>query len=623
MRTGKYNYGEFLSGKHRFIIPKFQRNYSWDKQHLEDLWSDLDNELEKTHFFGTFLIQQSEGEERRDRVFEVIDGQQRLTSTIILLFEMQRQLDTLNVQESKEEAEDITRNYIFDGDKHKLTLIGKDRDFFKDRIFGGVIDAEGHGQRSSSPTPDDVDTPSCRRLLQAKRFFRDKLTEKLSQMADDEFLDYCVNLLTKVEEMDAMVYQVESRADAVRIFQTVNDRGKQLSDLEKTKSYLMHQLYLLLPNDREALLEEQINRIQRNFGDIYNHIDSINDSSIGASIGEDDVQRYHFIIWNEDWSGNRNERYYHNHLEHLKQTFETEKVDAIDIISYTDELELAFNSLRQIVTQENIDDDRINQLLSRLFTIGRLGNFYPLLIAIWMKYNNGNINEKELVNLLERIETFIVRVYLIQQKAADTGRIKLYKRSRRLHKNGTNNGISHSINYLDMYINEYCDDDSVRNVLQNSNVYSRYEESNRLNELRYILYFFEKTLEDKLEGISLDFEEVVDNPDNKFTIEHIWPKDRSNLSLSATEMEEHEENKHRLGNLALMVRPWNSSESNNPYQAKQSKYRSSKIRMLNRVADEYDKWGTEEITSREDWMIETIIDQWPDNAQPPSLDEWL
>lgn len=45
--------------------------------------------------------------------------------------------------------------------------------------------------------------------------------------------------------------------------------------------------------------------------------------------------------------------------------------------------------------------------------------------------------------------------------------------------------------------------------------------------------------------------------------------------------------------------------------------------MLNRIANQHDEWGVEQIDSREEWMVDTIIDHWPDNAQPVSLDEFV
>lgn len=620
MRTGEHEYGGFISGNHRFNIPEYQRNYSWEEQHFEDFWDDLVEDLNKTHFFGTFLIQETKGANPRDKVLDIIDGQQRLTSTLILLLELRRQFRSMDLED---EADEIDRNYLFEGEKPKLTLMGDDKSFFKDRIFGGILGPEGGDQEETKPMPENVDTPSRRRLLNAKRFFRDKLVEVSSKMDDDEFRGWSLSLLQKVEDMDAMVYKVDSRAEAVRIFQAVNDRGKQLSDLEKTKSYLMHQLYLLIPDDKEDHLEEQIERVQRKFGKIYNHIDSINDTSVGSSITEDDVQRYHFIIWDEDWSISRGKKDYQAHLEHLKMRFDNQNDGSNQIIEYTDELERAFDALRHLTSQDHNLSDSSNEQLTRLFTIGRLSNFYPILISLLMKYNSGQIMEEEMRQFLHRIETFIVRVYAIQQKATDTGRTKLYTLARRFHKDNFIQGkkplrIGGATSQLNKYIHDYCDDDSLKRVLAKNNVYEYYDKSNRRHELRYLLYFCENHLEKGLEGISLDLTNVVENSDEDYSIEHIWPKDPSKLDITTEDMEIHNENKHRLGNLALMTRPWNSAESNKPYQKKRPKYRESRLRMLNQIAEKYDCWDQETIEERESWMIDVIVEEWPDKRQVQS-----
>src|SRR5262245_23496730 len=73
-----------FKNKGDFVIPRFQRGYSWEERNFKELWEDLcANVLEnKQHFFGTMLVSSSESDGKE--VHDVIDGQQRLTTFMIL-----------------------------------------------------------------------------------------------------------------------------------------------------------------------------------------------------------------------------------------------------------------------------------------------------------------------------------------------------------------------------------------------------------------------------------------------------------------------------------------------------------------------------------------------------------
>lgn len=594
MDAGNRSFSDLVTGRRKFEIPDYQRNYSWEKDQRQDLWRDLHNNLDstKTHYFGTFLLR-----EKKSNVFDIIDGQQRITSILILLNE----LTELWKEFDQEKAEDTRRWYIANRDGYKLSLMGEDERFFKDYVLGGIKSGENPGSY-----PEQTNTPSQRRLKDAKKFFRRKLKEKQEGVSD--FESYCEKLKSKIEELDLMVYPVESEADAVRIFEVVNDRGRHLTELEKTKSFLMHQLYLNIPDEDEGLLKERLEQVRDHFGEIYNLIDKINDHSNASNLGEDRVQRYHYILWDTEWTTSRTKRYYQNHLDHLKQKFREYSDDKVveQTIQYTRELRDSFQAVKDLVYRET-ENRRIEDRLERLFVLGRLANFYPLLIASWLKYDrDSKFTASEFIEIADQIETFIFRVYSAQQRPGNTGRTRFYPLGRDVYQGKKD--ADDTVRKLVDHIHYYCDNDQLLSVLHEEKVYSHY--NNRKGELRYLLYFYEKSMEDELE---FDLTEFVNNEaEEEITIEHIWPQSTARLSLTEKEKELHSEYKHRLGNLALMTGSWNSSESNQPFSTKKERYAKSKIRMLNKVAEE-SEWGPRQISEREEDMLEFVLQRWPDN----------
>ena len=112
----------FVTGDLRFEIPPYQRNYAWERTHVADLWDDLIEaiEMDRDHYIGTFLLMETQiaGED----VLQLIDGQQRLTTLVILLFEVQRQLDQYGDATT---ARKIRGEYIARYGTQKLTLAGE------------------------------------------------------------------------------------------------------------------------------------------------------------------------------------------------------------------------------------------------------------------------------------------------------------------------------------------------------------------------------------------------------------------------------------------------------------------------------------------------------------------
>jgi len=604
-------FSNFVTGDKQFEVPLYQRSYSWEKEHVEDLWDDLVEavEMDRDHYIGTFLLMDANSTE--GNAHKIIDGQQRLTTLTILLFELQERLDELG-EETK--ARKIRGEYIARYGEQKLTLAGDDKTFFKRTIMENVLDDNRKGQKQNTLSDVKTDSPSQIRLLKTKKLIRSWLEDGVPNNTPHENqVDFCTGLYRKIQSLPLLEYTVSSRSEAARIFQTVNDRGKSLTDLEITKSYLMHRVSILEDED-EA--DSSIESIQDSFNEIY---DSIENISSGPS--EDRVQRYHFIMWNEDWGTGWNQRYYQNHLDHLKEDFRS--VGSVDeVLSYVQELERMFGKLDQLYNytrRDDLDNERIETNLSNLFIAGRLGNFYPLLMVAYDQYTREEVpemTEKKFCELLETVETFIIRTYIIEQKSADTGRTRLYPLARRLHYN-TKKIVPDSIspldpdgviNRLEKYTHNYCSDSKLESTLNNTDVYQYYR--SRRSELRILLYTYESDLENDEEDIQFYAEDVVNNKDDRFSIEHVWPQTPKE-GFDEETMQLVKQHTHRLGNLALMTPEDNAVKGNDPFYQKKASFTRSKIRMLENIFT-MDEWGVNQINKREQEMIRTIKRRWPD-----------
>ena len=176
--------------------------------------------------------------------------------------------------------------YIQIYNRYKLRVLETDNDFFTSYIL-----------QDNRPDDSQVHTPSQRRLLEAKDFLSQAIKARPAKIK--EFID-------TIESMKVLTYSVEDKAEATLIFETTNDRGKSLTSLEKTKSFLMHKTYIVSDNP-----ETELDTLQNRFSEIYRSYEEIE-----SRVDEDAILQYHFIAFFEEW---RSKSDYQHPVQMIKQ----------------------------------------------------------------------------------------------------------------------------------------------------------------------------------------------------------------------------------------------------------------------------------------------------------------
>lgn len=245
----------FCSGQKAFFIPKYQRPYSWDRKHVEDLWNDLLFALEQNstmpYMMGSVYIARVSPDTLRHHVnddilqdeivapligdenelYFIIDGQQRITTLFLLLL-------TLN-------DEHITRS-LYLNNVPKLVLSKVDYQYFLALVQG----------ESVKPS-----TMSHRRLGSCYDFFKKKVATFLAVKEMTNFITTNVNIV-KIEV-------VQNLELATSLFISQTDRGKRLTNLEKLKSTLMFYNQKI---DKTPEIETEIDDL---FGGLFETIESL------------------------------------------------------------------------------------------------------------------------------------------------------------------------------------------------------------------------------------------------------------------------------------------------------------------------------------------------------------
>lgn len=589
MEKGLTSLKDFFIGDRVFEIPVYQRNYSWDEKQCDDLWNDLFYlKSGKKHYFGTILIKKANKSKEQGlksfEIFELIDGQQRISTILMLLREIITQIGNLDDPEFREGLEKLEEDYLKYGQVYKLDLMGEDKEFYRDYII------------NNKDFPAQILTPSRKRLKEAKTFFKGKFEEVKAEYNPIDFKNFLLEHKRKIDDMDIIRYEVENDADAVLIFETVNDRGKLLTNLEKTKSFLMHAVYLC----ENENLDESLEKINNSFSEIFRWFEDIKTTERGKNLREDDVQRYHFTIYEKMPKKMKTSSYTHIDFikDKIKNLYRTNEILSLKYaLEYTEDLRSAFFALQEIITYN--EKDAIGKYLEKIFALDRVANFYPLLIAAWIKYRNEIYSETEIQQLLKIIEVASFRIYAIGKRRSNTGESLLHTMAYDVHKN--------DISFQELedrllfnLIQNYQDDRNFRNNLVSENFYNRVSKP----DIKYLLYEYGSSIVEQ--HLDYDLESIL-TPD--FHVEHVMPNNPSKLGFSEEELPLHEQFKDQLGNLTIAYKDWNIHWGNRPFNEKKDEYKKSGI-MIQYCLSEFDEWGPKEIENREKRIINYSLKRW-------------
>lgn len=209
-------------------VPIYQRSYSWERAQIDDYWSDLQSAFAKSepeYFLGTVVLT---SENTSDRI-AIIDGQQRLATTAILISAIRDEY----VERADDRSNIIQASYLADRDlgtgelSPHLTLNSDDDSYFRQVVIAG-----------DDPATIDRTKISHERLAQA----RSRLREHVQLTANDAGTEWASKLHAWVnflkDQVRVIAVDVPTEADAFLIFETLNDRGADLTIADLLKNYL-------------------------------------------------------------------------------------------------------------------------------------------------------------------------------------------------------------------------------------------------------------------------------------------------------------------------------------------------------------------------------------------------
>jgi uncharacterized protein with ParB-like and HNH nuclease domain len=584
-------------------IPDYQRGYAWLEHQLVDFWEDIFHlDVDRVHYTGVITLEPVKKSlwTRWDteqwiidgvgfKPFYVVDGQQRLTTAMILIQAILESVDT-DTQLNYQSVESIRKQYILfkaDDEQRESFIFGYEKDnpsdeFLKTRIFG-----------EHSHTDLHQETLYTKNLSFAKAFFNKQLAS-----LDNEQIALIFKKLT--QKLKFNLYEIDEEIDVFVTFETMNNRGKPLTTLELLKNRLIYLSTLFTEHTGHEVLRTKINDSWKT---IYEYLGKNSSSPLRDDLF---LQNHWFMYFKYTRKKGDDYKYYlldekftARNVTHPKN--EIDRLTVSDIDDYVTNLQKSVvpwfyihNPYFKLVGYDNSQNKMLIDRLDR----SSFKAFKPLLLAAFVtRQDIESINE-----LLVAAERYNFTLFSLSRRRANLGDSDFYIKARELLADTTD--IPAVIATINEYISDYFDPHKFLLYIQD-----KYDVGQagfyKWDGIRYFLFEHEQWLNSrgKQSTLKLDWEMVTTNKKDHVTIEHIFPQTPSEdywvKRFGSLTKDETLFVAHSIGNLVPLSRAKNSSLQNDNFDLK--KNNGNGVGFYNGSASE------NELAQEPEWLPESVL----------------
>jgi uncharacterized protein with ParB-like and HNH nuclease domain len=349
---------DIIEGTKQYILPLFQRSYSWDKKEWDILWDDLCElaELEnpRSHFIGSIVNMPTTSVPEGVSKYMLIDGQQRITTVFIILALLR---DLANHNEEKEFAEEINNTLLVNPYK-------KGSDYYK-------------------LMPTQIDRDEFQRLIQNQLDGTDSQIKKAYGYFDSKLKRNPIekNLLKKLitNYLSIVSIVLDNEDNPYLVFESLNAKGRPLTQADLIKNYFFMRIHLDQQNE------------------VYSRYWQPMEARLGDKLT--DYIRHYLMM---DGSIVKQNDVYHS----LK-----EKVDQNNAIEYLGNLSKTSVYYQKMIAPENETNISVKKYLQRLNRI-EVTTAYPLLLNFYKAFADNSISTDQFTQLLKLLENYLIRRFV-------------------------------------------------------------------------------------------------------------------------------------------------------------------------------------------------------------------
>lgn len=538
--TSNKTYRQLMGNGLRYEIPKFQRDYTWDTENWDDLWQDIKALImqeDHEHYMGYLVLQTSNNKE-----FQIIDGQQRLTTLSILILATLKCIKDMvdigiDAENNNKRKESLLNSYIGYIDpvtlisNNKLKLNRNSNDYYKQHL---VLLKE---------LPLRNTNASEKHMRECFNWYYDKIKKEFK--SGENLAAFIDNI---VDKLFFTVIEVTDQINAFKVFETLNARGVQLSASDLLKNYLFSVVDETNPHVSEI---EELENIW---------------SKIVGKLGEQKFEDYLRYFWNSE-----------NKSVGKKNLFKTIKSN----INSKDQVFKLIRNLNDTadiyLAIQNPEDEywknypEIKKCLKelKLFQIRQTNSLF--LSAL-------KNTEMDAFMKLAKICSVVSFRYNIIGGLNPNAQEDIYNN---VALKIASNKIFTSADFQSIYVSD----------VNFENDFSTKEFKNTSRNHRILKYILAKIE-------TYQYKNEIDFESDLFTIEHILPEN-ADESWGEFSFEEINRSVYRIGNLTLLEKKLNKEADQVSFKNKINYYLQSNSEITKSIVEHYNSWNEAKVASRQ------------------------
>lgn len=563
LQAGETTLNKLLNTSRQFIVPIFQRNYSWQKSQYEQLWFDILRaskfKEKQNHFIGSIVYIDMGTPAGRPQQLLLIDGQQRLTTISILLCAIKDYVQKFNLETKLINLAKIKNQFLYnsdeiDEDRYKLLLNVQDKETYIKLIDNTIF---------------TVNKPATN-IIKCYEFFYERIEDFIKQHGQID------EIYAGIFKLSLVSISLDKDSDNPQmIFESMNSTGKDLSQTDLLRNYLLMDL---TPEKQTRLYKTYWKPMEELFGeDIY----------------KNDVNKFDYFI--RDFLTLKSDTGYICKINNVYENFKR---------YYLDNNCEKFTVLKDLFTyakyyacidllQENDDELKLYwQEFKKLDS----HVVYPFLLNLYDDYSRQILIKEDFKKILQVVISYLWRraICEIPTNSLSKTFATLYQA---VDKDDYVNSVIKAFVFKSSY-KRFPSDYEVREKLQTKDIY-------HFRLRKYLLEALENYYH----------KEPIDLNTANYTIEHIMPQNiEHNLSwqqmLGEDWQEVHSLYLHSLGNLTITG--YNAEMSNKSFWEKvngESGFKHSHLKLNESIA-QCDVWNKKAIQRRTNILTDIILKIW-------------
>ncbi|WP_310488340.1 DUF262 domain-containing HNH endonuclease family protein [Chamaesiphon sp. VAR_69_metabat_338] len=557
--TANQTFRQLLGNGLTYRVPPFQRDYSWTEDEWEDLWQDIlglfSEDSESAHYLGYLVLQSSDSKQ-----FEIIDGQQRLSTISILILAALGHLqnlvkDNIDAERNQRRKDNLQNSYI--GYVDPVSLISRSK-----------LELNRHNNRFYQTYMVPLETMPKRGLNASEHLLRrafDWFQTRIVGYCQKDGTAVAAFLDTMVDKLFFTVITVTDELNAFKVFETLNSRGVRLSATDLLKNYLFS---IVSSGDTH---ETELSAIEERWERIVDEL------------GSESFPEFLRVYWNSC-----------NPLVRKVDLFKTIRKQIVtrgqvfDLLRSLDKSASIYATLRD--PQDSSLEASERQSLDRLLMFN-VRQPLAMLIAAYRKFID--VDRPIFTRLLHAVTVISFR-YNVICNLPPQDQEKIYNSVANKISNGTLNNWRSIINALQ---DIYPEDRLFSAAFQEKEFKTTASRNKKV--VRYILFQIEK----HESGQEFEFESAA------YNLEHILPE---NPSAAWSHMDEHNQDRfvYRIGNMTPLEKKTNRNIGNKGYLEKIAAFQESCFSITQALPDRYTEWNESTIAARQNQLAKIATAIW-------------